>query len=93
MNDIGDRVRLFATFKGEDGDVADPDAVYLLVRKPDGTVVPITDLTHTVEGSGYYSAEVDVDQSGRWDVHWEGTGAVTAAEESSFYVRPQLVTA
>ena len=83
--DIGDLVRLFTTFKDEAGDVADPDVVELTVLEPDGTVTPVSLEAHTPD-TGYYAGLFEPMQYGLHWVRWQGSGAVTAAEEYTFSV-------
>lgn len=77
--DPGDAPILFIEFKNAAGAAADPTAVVLTVRKPDGTAAtPAT----TNPAPGRYEAVVLLDQHGRWDFHWQGTGAVQAAHRA-----------
>lgn len=87
MYDIGDKVRLKATFEQDDSGV-DPDTVTLKVKAPDGTITTVTDgsMTHTT--TGVYSYDVDVDQVGMWHFKFTSTGAYQAAGEGTFRVRP-----
>lgn len=77
--DPGDAPLVFIDFRNAAGELADPTTVVLTVRKPDGTKsTPAT--THP--SLGRYEATVLLDQHGRWDVHWQGTGAVQAAHRA-----------
>lgn len=88
--DIGDRLRLSATFtKRSDGSPAPPDAVVLTVEAPDHTVSMIE-----VEGdeeTAVYTGIVEPDASGWWHYRFAGTGENMGAEEGSFKVRPRRV--
>lgn len=94
---VGDVVKVFVTFYDRpaadpDRQPGDPATVTLLVRKPDGSVDDVTPV-HTVDDSGYYEADLIVDQAGRWHVRWLGQGGVLSseAEQSFFYVTPASV--
>jgi hypothetical protein len=70
------------------GALADPTAVTLTVRAPDGT---LSTPSVSKAATGRYSATVSPSQSGTWVYRWVGTGAVTAAAEGAFYVRARRV--
>lgn len=76
MYDVGDRARL--TFSVTDvAGVPTNGTVVLTVTKPDASTA-----TPTVSNpsTGSYTADVDLDQAGRWTYRWVATGAVTAAQ-------------
>ena len=73
---IGDKVRLTATFTDLDNVATNPTAVILRLRSPDGTD---TTPTPTNTGAGVYIYDLDLNQSGVWRYRWEGTGTVQAA--------------
>lgn len=87
-HDVGDAVRLRATFRDEAGDLADPTEVALSLLLPDRSTI---DPEPARESLGVWSVVVDVTQSGTWRYRWQATGAVTAAEEGSFDVRRRMV--
>lgn len=94
---VGDIRRVSVAFTNSAGAAADPTAVKLHVRKPfsaeataytygvGGTVVK--------DGTGAYHADLSLDTASTWRYEWEGTGAVEAAEEGSFYVEPRRARA
>lgn len=85
--DVGDQVRLTGTFTNSNGAAANTTAV-CTVRKPDGT----TSTPSVTDGAtGVYTADVTLDQAGRWRYRWSGTGDVIAAGEDSFDVRRRRV--
>lgn len=86
--DVGDVVTLSATFRDEDGALADPTIVTLLVETPSGDV---NEVTASSASTGLYSTDVLITESGVWRMRWESSGNPTAAEEGRFYVRPQRV--
>lgn len=86
--DIGDQVRLGATFTNLAGTLLNPTTVACVARKPDGST---TTLTAVNESTGVYHADVLVDQSGTWNARWAGTGTLVVAEETSFEVRVRRV--
>lgn len=90
--EVGDRVRLTATFTDEDDALTDPTEVTIRVQDPSGN-----EASDTYNGGagnvtrvslGVFRLFVTIDESGRW--HWKanGTGALVAAQERSFTVRP-----
>lgn len=104
-HDIGDVVTLWAIFRNSAGAQTATTAT-LMVRTPDGeeteaTVAPAqasdeaaaeAATGETLSGvTGVYKATIDIDQSGRWEYRWEGSGAVTEATEGQFRVRRQHV--
>lgn len=74
--DYGDARTVSIDFKNAAGAAANPTAVTLTVKKPDGTT-PLT--TPTNPSVGRWEAVVEFDSPGRWDFHWQGTGAVHEA--------------
>lgn len=88
--DIGDLVELTAAF-AVGGAATDPTSVVCKVRDPLGV---ITTLSASHDGTGAYSAEVDLTNAypGEWKYQFLGTGACQAAEENTFYVRESAFT-
>ena len=84
--DIGDVVTLRATFRDAAGALANPGAVTLSVRKPDGTLVAPAP-TATNPSVGMWEYALSPDQSGWWTYRFTGTGANAAAEEARLFVR------
>lgn len=94
----GNKVTITGTFTNPDNDDAalDPSAIYLRIREPDGTIVPLDyaggDLTR--ESAGVYS--YDHDTTGKPGIHrWYlySTGNGQAAEQGSFTVERVTVPA
>ena len=96
--DVGDAPTLVATFKNDQGQLADPSTVTFRYRAPDGNLtsmvwtnaVPGTDITRV--SIGVFSAKVPITQAGgAYSWHWLGQGAVQSASESdtdtALYVR------
>ena len=65
---------------------ADPTTVVLELADPTGTVVTPPSVSHP--STGVYKALYTPMMAGVWTVRWEGTGAVVAASEFRFEVRP-----
>jgi hypothetical protein len=87
LYNIGDKLRLQATFTDLSDVVADPTAVVLKVKNSAGTVTTYNypgTITRASAGVYYYDFSVTV--SGTHYFNWAGTGAYTAADESSFTV-------
>ena len=89
--DIGDTIRLKATFTNIAGTDTDPTAIVLDIKEPDGVIVTkngapaAPDLTTT--GTGLFHYDFAITKAGRHIVNWTGTGAVATAEEIEFYAR------
>lgn len=86
----GDIVRVSTdpAFTDEDGDATDPDTVIVRWRVGrNGTEtrwVYGTDAEVIRDDEGIYHADIEVNERGLYYYRWEGTGAVHAAEESTF---------
>lgn len=86
----GDVVRVSTTpgFANAAGTLVDPTVVRLRWRVfSDGdetTWVYGTDLEIVRDSTGLYHADIPIAEAGTHYFRWEGTGAVTAAEENSF---------
>lgn len=89
--DVGDVVRIQATFRDIDGVARDPTTVTLRVRKPSGTVTTPA-VSHPTPGSGVYYADVSLDEAGVWRYEWTTTGNPTVAEGGEFYVYASRVS-
>lgn len=64
-------------------ELANPTTVGLKVIKPNGQILT---LTPTNVSTGKYQYELLVAEEGLWQVNWEGTGAVVAADQDRFIV-------
>lgn len=76
MYDVGDRARLTFSLTDTAGAPAN-GTVVLTVTDPTG-VTSTPAVTNPATGS--YTADVDLDQAGRWTYRWVSTGAVVAAQ-------------
>lgn len=84
---VGDRVRITASFVNASSVATDPTAVTILVKRRDGptyTFIYPTNITKT--GTGVFYADFDVPTEGNYDYRAVGTGAVITAGEGSFTV-------
>lgn len=93
LYNIGDLLRLQAVFKDLDGNNADPSAVVLKIKVPAGTVTTVNypgTITRSSTGTYYYDYLVAA--SGVHYFNWAGSGAYTAADESSFTVVSTVFT-
>ena len=98
--DIGDRVKIEAMFRDDDGNPADPDTIVLGLRQPDGTRV-VHDYSDpgqsplVREEAGHYSYVMTAAQTGKHSFRWLATGTGAGADEGYFWVRlsrPTLTT-
>ena len=89
--DIGDRVRLIASFTSpDDSSPVDPDQVTVKYSSPAGATVELTygnDPQVVRDEPGRYHVDIDVNVAGRWRFRWGGTGNNAAAAEGIFNVR------
>jgi hypothetical protein len=85
--DVGDQVRVTATFTSLTGALTDATAV-CTVKHPDGTLTTPA-VTHGT--TGVYTADIPIDAQGAWWYRFVGTGAVIAASEETFFVRTRVV--
>ncbi len=87
--DVGDKVRLTATFTNAAGTATDPTTVTCIVQLRPGlyrSTYTYAGATITKSGTGVYYVDVTVDREGIWDYRWVGTGTVVAADEGSFNI-------
>jgi len=87
--DEGDLIRLTARFTIS-SELTDPSAVYLQVIGPDrvtGTYAYPATITRPAGTTGIYYRDVSLDQMGRYDYNFQGTGTVQATAAGRFLVR------
>lgn len=84
--DIGDRVELRGAFTNQASAPTNPTAVTCKVRTPSGVVTTYTGGDLTNPEVGVFTRLIDITESGAWWYRFSGTGAVIAAEETSFDV-------
>lgn len=87
--DVGDKVRTQVSFT-DDGVVTDPSAITYKFKTPAGvttTYVYGTDVQLVKLSTGIYYVDLTIALEGRYDWRFEGTGALVAAYEGSFWVR------
>ena len=88
--EVGDLVRLTATFTNTSEVVTDPTTVTCLVKLR--YVIGSTATTYTYpatiikDSTGVYHVDVTPTTEGIWDYRWVGTGTVQAAAEGAFNV-------
>jgi hypothetical protein len=84
---IGDLVILKAIFTDPDTkEPVDPETVVCTVQR--GSTISTPEVTGE---KGVYTAEVEIDRSGRWYFAFDGTGGHQASQEGSFSVRQQAI--
>lgn len=87
--DIGDRIRLTASFTTMAGAPVDPATLVCRIKTPGSTITSYTygtDAALVQDSTGVYHIDVDVSSSGTWYWRFAGTGNGQAAEEGSFDV-------
>ena len=85
--DVGDMVRLTASFTNEQGEPADPDTVVLRIRKGDGSVLDVDAESIAYDEPGEYHYDVEPDRAGKWTYSFDGTGTIDQSATGEFYVR------
>lgn len=87
--DIGDVARLSSAFTNTAGAAADPTAVTVKVRPPSGEIITRTYAASEIvkDSTGNYHFDYTILEEGVHYYKFYGTGAVVAAEESSFEVQ------
>lgn len=90
---VGDLLRLKATFTDVDGAVADPTTVAVTVLTPGGTETEWTcaggDLTRVSTGIYYY--DFSVTESGKHYFTWSAGGAYVASDQGAFQVAKSAI--
>lgn len=92
--DIGDIVRVSASFKSLSGSLIDPTSACLVYKAPSGsssTLVYGTDGALVRDETGIYHVDITATSAGRWDVRWSSSGTGQASEEAYFNVRNRQV--
>ena len=85
--DVGDLVRITATFTDEDAVAIDPTTVSAQIKSPAGTIFEYDygiDVELVKDGIGVYHTDVDVDAEGTWYYRMSSTGIGQAADEGAF---------
>ena len=85
---VGDLVRVSASFTDASGNAVDPDTVYCDITAPDGTKTTYTygtDAEVVRDSAGNYHLDVDVTAAGRWCYAWRSRGTGQAAGSGSFH--------
>lgn len=88
--EVGDQPTVTGTFRERGtGELADPTAITVKVRKPDGTITPYdeTSMDNISVGVWEFTLPDPLDQDGKWTVKFYGTEGVITAEEISFSVQ------
>lgn len=90
--DIGDVVRLTATFTDTGGTAADPSSVKFYYEDPSGNFSTETSTGNIVNSAvGTYYVDLTLDESGVWEYRVSSTGTIQASEEGYFVARARRV--
>jgi hypothetical protein len=91
--DIGDTVRLRATYTSTSGVAANPTTVVFLYLDPSGNTTTLTSASTSVPNPsvGEFHTDVILDEAGLWQYRVSSTGAIVTSEESYFIVRDRRV--
>lgn len=88
--DIGDVIKLSASFTDDEDVAIDSGQVRLKLKSPAGTTTTYTygtDADLIKASTGNYYLEFAITAAGIWFYRWEGNTTNLAAEEGSFFVR------
>lgn len=88
--DVGDQIRITATFTDIDGAAVDPATLQFKFKTPGSAITTYVygvDAQIVKSGVGVYYVDVPIDASGTWSYRFAGTGAGQAAAEGQFDVR------
>lgn len=90
---VGDLVRVSATWTNAAGTATDPTAVFVDYKDPAGDITTLTYGTdpelHKVSAGVYYT-DIDADQAGHWHYRFYSTGTGQAANNGTFRVKPNI---
>lgn len=93
MTDIGDVLRLKATFYDSNNVAVDPNTITLAIKNSTGTTVYTYGAAEIAkEATGVYYRDVTLDVAGWWFYRWTATGTPTTSEERRFHVRSRWVS-
>lgn len=85
--DKGDTVSMNALYFKKDGTLGDPTSAVLKIKDPSGLQTSHSPVRDSV-GTYHFDLVTDLtDQAGLWEYRFEGTGAITSAEEKQFWLR------
>ena len=93
--DIGDIIRVSASFKNSASTLIDPTSASVIYKNPSGSSTSLvygTDAVLEKDATGIYHADVTINQAGRWFIRWSSSGTGQATEESYFDIRSRKVT-
>lgn len=88
--DVGDQIKLTASFTNSSNVAADPTTVTVKTKSPAGTTTTYvygTDNEVVKAGTGSYYILLTLSSAGMWYVRFAGTGAIVAAVEEAVGVR------
>ena len=92
---LGQKVRISAVFTGEDGEAADPSAVYAVVKEPGeaaATYTYGTDPEVVKDSVGNYHVDQALETAGIWAVRWYSMGNVQAGSADTLIRVRETVT-
>ena len=93
--DVGDLVRVSASFVNTSGSLADPARVYCKYKLPSNSTASFaygsaSELNK--DATGAYHIDISISEAGTWYYRfWSGSGAGQTAGEALFQVRKQNV--
>ena len=96
--DVGDVIRLTATFVDSAGAAVDPSSVYAWHQIIKPALSDVTTIGYGVNsmvkvGTGVYYTDVPVNSSGEWHYRFRGYGANAAAVNNEFQVLIPIIGA
>ncbi|MBW2559234.1 MAG: hypothetical protein JRE40_00115 [Deltaproteobacteria bacterium] len=89
--DVGNMIRVHATFKTLAGVLTDPTSVSLSYQLNDEIVIVKSDGDLENPSTGYYYYDIEATDSGVLEATFAGTGAVFASGPTSYYIKKSKV--
>jgi uncharacterized protein YfaS (alpha-2-macroglobulin family) len=86
---LGELVRVSGAFTNAAGAAADPTAVRMKYKDPEGAITSLlygTDVALVKDTTGSYHVDIDANQPGTWNWRFYATGTGQTADEGSFTV-------
>ena len=91
--DVGDIVRLSATYTDTGGTPANPTTVFFVYERPSGSFSTETSTGVNVANPtvGSFHLDIDIDEPGLWEYRVTSAGSIQASTEDYFVVRARRV--
>lgn len=91
---VGQAIQITAEFTNVNGELADPSALRIRVRDPEGTITAYqfgTAAEVVKDSTGKYHANLALNQVGNWTYRWEADAPNAGASEGLITVKKSIV--